>query len=59
MIKRVCGRHDIPYINVFQYQYDKYNGTIPSSLFVDGIHLSEDGHNMYKILINYALENNF
>lgn len=59
MIKRVCGRHDIPYINVFQYQYDKYNGIIPSSLFVDGIHLSEEGHNMYKTLINYALENNF
>ena len=59
MIKRVCGRHDIPYINVFQYQYDKYSGIIPSSLFVDGIHLSEEGHNMYKTLINYALENNF
>ena len=59
MIKRVCGRHDIPYINVFQYQYDTYNGVIPSSLFVDGIHLSDEGHNMYKTLINYTLENNF
>lgn len=59
MIKRVCGRHDIPYINVFQYQYDTYNGVIPSNLFVDGIHLSENGHNMYKTLINYAFENNY
>ena len=59
MIKRVCGRHDIPYINVFQYQYDTYNGVIPSNLFVDGIHLSENGHNMYKTLINYVFENNY
>lgn len=59
MIKRVCGRYNIPYINVFQYQYDLYNGVIPSDLFVDGIHLSAKGHDMYKLLINYAFENNY
>ena len=59
MIKRVCGRYNIPYINVFQYQYDLYNGVIPSDLFVDGIHLSAKGHDMYKVLINYAFENNY
>lgn len=59
MIKRVCGRYNIPYINVFQYQYDLYNGVIPSDLFVDGIHLSAKGHDMYKLLIDYAFENNY
>lgn len=59
MIKRVCGRLDIPYINVFQYQYDLYKGIIPTDLFVDNIHLSAKGHEMYKKLMNYVFENNY
>lgn len=60
LVIELCKKYDIPYINVCQYQIDKYNGDIPTDLFAgDNIHLSYKGHDMYKELIEYAMKNSY
>lgn len=58
MLIEVCDKFEVPYINVHQYQYDTlYNKSIknyPNDIYVDGIHLSWKGHDMYKSLIDYV-----
>ncbi len=57
MIIDLCTQLGIPYINVCQYELDKYNYNIPSDLFTDGLHLSYKGHQMYNDLIDFVFQN--
>ena len=59
MLIKLCTQLNIPYINVCQYQMDKYNYNVPADLFVDGIHLSYIGHDMYRKLIDYVFKNQY
>lgn len=60
MVIEMCKAYNIPYINVWKYLEDKYNkGTIPTSLYIDGTHLSTAGHEVYTMLINESINQNY
>ncbi|WP_086985097.1 SGNH/GDSL hydrolase family protein [Elizabethkingia miricola] len=59
-LMKVLKANNIPYVNVWKFLDDKYNGgRIPDKYYIDSAHLANPGHDVYVNILKNALNNKY